>query len=162
MAPHRLYTIGYEGASVDGLVGALKAAGVAHVLDIRYSPYSKRDEFSTDALAPALSAYGIGYTHIKALGNPPAGREAARLGHVSAYREIMAAHLKSPDGAAGLQQALTLAVAEPVCLLCLERSARHCHRHIVADAITARTGLTLEHLQVDRKTAHPAQAAFDF
>jgi uncharacterized protein (DUF488 family) len=162
VAPHKLYTIGYEGASVDGLVGALKAAGVARVLDIRYSPYSKRDEFSVDALAPALAAYGIAYTHIKALGNPPAGREAARLGHAAAYREIMAGHLESPDGAAGLRQALTHAGAEPVCLLCLERSARHCHRHIVADALAARAGLDVEHLQVDRKTAHPAQAAFDF
>jgi uncharacterized protein (DUF488 family) len=158
----KLYTIGYEGASVDGLVGALKAAGVARLLDIRYSPYSKRDEFSLDALAPALAAYGIGYTHIKALGNPPAGREAARLGHQAAYREIMAVHLRGPDGAEGLRQALTLAAAEPCCLLCLERSARHCHRHIVADAMAARAGLDIEHLQIDRKTAHPAQAAFDF
>jgi uncharacterized protein (DUF488 family) len=158
----RLYTIGYEGASVDGLVGALKAAGVARVLDIRYSPYSKRDEFSQDALVPALAAYGIGYTHIKALGNPPAGREAARLGHLAAYREIMTGHLQGAEGAAGLRQALEFAAAEPVCLLCLERSARHCHRHIVADAMVARSGLEVEHLQVDRKTAHPAQAAFDF
>jgi uncharacterized protein (DUF488 family) len=162
VAPHKLYTIGYEGASVDGLVGALKAAGVTRVLDIRTSPYSKREEFSTDALAPALSAYGIGYTHIKALGNPPAGREAARLGHLAAYREVMATHLKSADGAAGLRQALTLAADEPVCLLCLERSVRHCHRHIVADAMAADAGLAVEHLQVDRKTVHPAQAAFDF
>lgn len=162
MAPHKLYTIGYEGASVDGLVGALKAAGVARVLDIRYSPYSKRDAFSMDALAPALAVYGIGYTHIKALGNPPAGREAARLGHHAAYREIMDGHLASPDGAAGLRQALALAALEPICLLCLERSARHCHRHIVASAMAVRAELEVEHLQIDRKTAHPAQAAFDF
>ena len=162
MAPHKLYTIGYEGASIDGLVGALKAAGVARVLDIRYSPYSKRDEFSTDALAPSLAAYGIRYTHIKALGNPPAGREAARLAHHAAYREIMAGHLASVDGAAGLHQALAHAATEPVCLLCLERAARHCHRHIVADAMAARAGLEVQHLQIDRKTAHPAQAAFDF
>jgi uncharacterized protein (DUF488 family) len=158
----KLYTIGYEGASIDALLGALKAAGIARVLDIRSSPYSKRDEFSLDALAPALARYGMGYTHLKALGSPPAGREAARLGHMAAYREIMTGHLAAPEGAEGLRLALGYARAEPVCLLCLERSARHCHRHIVAETLAARGGLEIEHLQTSRKIAHPAQSAFDF
>lgn len=162
MPPRKLYTIGYEGASVETLAGALKEAGVTRILDIRYSPYSRRDEFSQDALAPALAAYGIAYTHIKGLGNPPEGREAARVGHMAAYREVMANHLKGPEGEAGLREALALAAREAVCLLCLERAPRHCHRSIVADALAARGGLEVEHLQTSRKTPHPAQAAFDF
>jgi uncharacterized protein (DUF488 family) len=162
MPPRKLYTIGYEGASVEALVAALKEAGVARILDIRYSPYSRRDEFSQDALVPALAAYGVAYTHIRALGNPPAGREAARLGHMVVYREVMGNHLKAPEGQAGLHEALALATAEAVCLLCLERAARHCHRSIVAEALAAMGGFAVEHLQTSRKAPHPAQANFDF
>ncbi|NJM33453.1 MAG: DUF488 domain-containing protein [Rhodomicrobium sp.] len=113
-------TIGYEGASVEELVAALKAARVTRIVDIRESPYSRRREFCREALAAALADYGIGYTHIRELGNPPAGREAAHAGHMAAYREIFTAHLKSVDGERGSRQALSLAAAETVCLLCLE------------------------------------------
>jgi uncharacterized protein (DUF488 family) len=162
MPPRKLYTIGYEGASVETLVTALKDAGVTRVLDIRYSPYSRRDEFSQDALAPALAAYGIAYTHIRALGNPPEGREAARLGHMAAYREVLGNHLKREEGQGGLREALGFAEKETVCLMCLERAARNCHRSMVADALAALGAFEVEHLQTNRKAAHPAQAAFDF
>lgn len=159
---HTLYTIGYEGASVEELVAALKAVGVAHMIDIRFSPYSRRDAFGRESLSPALAAYGIAYTHIQALGNPPAGREAARIGHRAVYREILTAHLDGEEGRRGLDTALALAEAGPVCLMCLERAARNCHRAIVAERLAALGGFAIEHLTVSRKASHPAQAAFDF
>ena len=162
MAIAKLYTIGYEGASVADLVAALQAAGVRRLIDIRYSPYSRRDVFSREALAPALVNYGIAYEHVRSLGNPPAGREAARLGHKAVYREIFTAHLDGQDAQEGLRQVLTLARTEPVCLMCLERSARHCHRSMVAERLAQMSGLEVEHLQISRNSPHPGQSAFDF
>jgi uncharacterized protein (DUF488 family) len=162
MASHKLYTIGYEGASVEDLVSALQAAGVRRLIDVRYSPYSQRDAFSRETLGPALEAHGIAYTHIRELGNPPAGREAARLGHRAVYREIFTGHLNAPDGLAGLARALELALAEPVCLMCLERAARNCHRGMVAERLAEMGGFEVEHLATSRKSSHPGQAAFDF
>jgi uncharacterized protein (DUF488 family) len=162
MALPDICTIGYEGASVEGLIGALKQAGVTRVLDVREAPYSKREEFSKDALAAALAEYGIGYTHIRELGNPPEGREAARAGHMIAFREILNAHLDNEAGQGGLTRALDLATKEKVCLLCMERSAKHCHRSVVTARMHQATGQTIVNLSVTRKTAHPAQAAFDF
>jgi len=158
----KLYTIGYEGASIEGLVAALQQAGVTRVLDIRYAPYSRREAFSIEALGPALTAYNIAYTHIRGLGNPPSGREAARLGHAAAYREIFTAHLNGPEGQAGLHQALAFAEADTLCLLCMERAARNCHRSMAAKALAALTGCEIAHLQIDSKSAHPAQSAFEF
>jgi uncharacterized protein (DUF488 family) len=157
-----LYTIGYEGAAIEELIGALKDAGVTRLLDIRSSPYSKRAEFSRDELARALSAYAIAYEHLPALGNPPAGREAARAGHMAAYREIFTAHLNGPEGQAGLAYALGLAAREPVCLLCFERSHLHCHRSMVVARMEAMTGGSAAHLRISARQAHPAQAAFSF
>ncbi len=159
---HKLYTIGYEGASVENLVAALRDAGVKHLIDIRFSPYSRRDDFSRETLKPAIEAYGLAYSHIRELGNPPAGREAARLGHRAAYREIFMGHLDSTDGKRGLDQALALAKTAPSCLMCLERNHRHCHRSMVAERLAALGGFEVEHLAVSRKSGHPGQSAFDF
>ena len=159
---HKLSTIGYEGTSVEELVAALKAAGVVRLIDIRYSPYSRRAAFSHEALRASVEAYGIVYTHIRELGNPPAGREAARLGHRAAYREIFMAHLDGAEGQIGLRKALALAQTEPSCLLCLERNHRHCHRSMVAERLAALGGFAVEHLTTDRKSSHPGQSAFDF
>ncbi len=162
MASSTLFTIGYEGASVEGLVAALKEAGATRLIDIRYSPYSRRDAFSREALKRAVEAYGIGYTHLRALGNPPQGREAARLGHRAAYREIFTAHLDGAEGQAGLAEAMALARSEPCCLLCLERNVRDCHRGMVGERLAAMGGFATEHLTVSRKASHPGQSAFEF
>lgn len=162
MALPAIYTIGYEGASLEGLIATLKSAGVQRLLDIRESPYSRRQEFSKDELCAALEDYGIAYQHIRELGNPPSGREAARAGHMAAYREIFSAHLDSAEGREGLKRALEAAANETVCLLCFEKAPSHCHRSMVIDRMTARSGQDVVHLRVSPKQAHPAQTAFNF
>jgi uncharacterized protein (DUF488 family) len=158
----RIFTIGYEGADIPALIMALRSAGVARVVDVRHSPYSRRPEFSKDELRSALGEYGIAYTHIEALGNPPAGREAARAGHMSSYKSVYTAHLDSEEGRKALARLMQLAAQETVCLLCLEKSAGHCHRGMIADKYTVLTGEDVEHLRVAASAPHPGQHAFDF
>lgn len=162
MALPSIHTIGYEGAAVEDLIATLKQAGITRVLDVREIPYSRRQEFSSEPLAAALGEYGIAYTHIRELGNPRAGREAARAGHAAAFREIFTAHLASTDGQRGLVHALALAADEPVCLLCMEKAPVHCHRLMVTAKMHEAAGQDIVHLHVARKIAHPAQGAFDF
>lgn len=157
-----IHTIGYEGAAIEDLIATLAAAGITRVLDIRDQPYSQRSEFSTDALRAALAEYGVAYTHIRALGTPPAAREAARVGHPAAFREIFGGHLDGPAGRVGLEMARDLASREAVCLLCLEKSPVHCHRSMVAARLSALSGQTIVNLRVDRRMAHPSQNAFEF
>lgn len=162
MALHEVYTIGYENAAIEDLIATLRLSNVDRVIDVRESPYSKRPEFSADALAASLKNYGIDYTHIRELGNPPAGREAMRIGHMAVFREIIATHLDSEKGQAGLERAVALAAEERVCLLCMERAARHCHRSLVAERLHAISRQEIVHLQVRTKIPHPDQASFDF
>lgn len=158
----QLYTIGYEGASLEELIAALKAEGVTRLLDIRYTPYSRRGEFSTDMLGAALQQYGIAYTHIRELGNPAKAREAALLGHKAAYRDLYTAHLQGPEGRKGLRKARSFADSETVCLLCLERDPRHCHRSMTAGALAAEGDFAVTHLKTSRKSPHPSQSMFEF
>lgn len=162
MSYRQIYTIGYEQASIEGLITTLKEAGISHLVDIRHSPYSRRPEFSTDELRASLTSYGIAYTHLRELGNPPQGREAARIGHMASYREIFTAHLDSKTGQDGLRHALSLANEHVICLLCLEKSANHCHRSMVAARLAEMSGKDIVHLKIATKTVHPAQAAFEF
>ena len=84
------------------------------------------------ALAEALESANIEYIHLKALGDPKAGREAARRGDVEAFEKIFRSHLSSEDAQQALQDALDVVANSIVCLLCFERNHLRCHRAIVA------------------------------
>jgi uncharacterized protein (DUF488 family) len=143
-----IYTIGYEGASVPAFIAALRRAGIALVLDIRAAPVSRKKGFSKTPLAKHLAEAGISYRHLRGLGTPKRGREAARSGDSPEFERIFRAHLEEPEALLDLGEAETLAKEQPICLLCLERDPKHCHRLIVADRMAAKTGQKIEHLYV--------------
>lgn len=143
-----LYTIGYEGADIGRFIAALRAAGVALLIDVRDAPVSRKRDFAKAALERHLAAAGIAYRHLKSLGNPKAGRDAAKAGDAAGYKRIFEAHMAGDAAQAGVAQAAELALAQPACLLCLERNPNHCHRLIVAERIAERSGLRIEHLLV--------------
>ena len=130
-----LFTIGYQGTTLDAVTAALRAAGVTHLLDIRAVPQSRKPGFSKTLLSGTLAAAGIGYTHLRALGTPKPGRDAVRHGDVAAMHRIFLAHMQQPDAQVELQQARAAAAAAPCCLLCFERDHTECHRAIVAAMI---------------------------
>ena len=131
----RLFTIGYEGATQAELVAALQAAGVRRVIDVRAVPLSRKPGFSKNVLAAGLKEAGIDYVHLKALGTPPAGREAARKGRMAEMHLIYAEQLETPE--AGMDAARMIALAEetPSALLCFERDPAGCHRTPLHEAV---------------------------
>jgi len=133
-----LATIGYETDTLDGLIGRLKAAGVETVVDVRAVAASRRPGFSKTLLGNSLRAEGIDYVHLRPLGTPKAGREAARAGRTAEMRDIFHAHLEEPAAQVALGEAADLAGQKRVALLCYENDATCCHRAIVADEIRAR------------------------
>jgi uncharacterized protein (DUF488 family) len=145
-----LFTIGYEGSDLDDFLATLVAYRVARVIDIRELPLSRKQGFSKSALSDALAARDIAYVHIKPLGDPKPGREAARRGEFAAFRKIYRKHLNGPDAQAGLDFAARLAGERASCLLCFERIPAHCHRTIVAKALCEKAGFALVHLEVSK------------
>ena len=131
-------TIGYELDTLDGMIGRLKAAGVKAVVDVRAVAASRRPGFSKTMLGNSLRAEGIDYVHLRPLGTPKAGREAARAGRTDEMRAIFHAHLAEPAAQMALGEATALAGDGPIALLCYEHEAQCCHRAIVADEIRAR------------------------
>jgi uncharacterized protein (DUF488 family) len=137
----RLATIGYETATLDEVIGKLRDAGVELLLDVRAVASSRRAGFSKSLLAGSLAQAGVDYLHLRALGTPKSGREAARAGRTTEMEAIYGEHLLTPEAQMQLAQAAELAEQRPSALLCYEADAAHCHRRIVADEIRRRTGL---------------------
>ena len=124
----------------------MRLAGVAHLLDVRAVANSRKPGFSRRQLEAAVEQAGMRYTHLRALGTPKPGREAARRGDAATMRRIFAAHVQSPEPQAELARAVALAGAAPCCLLCFERDHLRCHRDILAGLIGGRTGAKVTHL----------------
>ena len=146
-APPGLLTIGYEGCTIDGVLAALKEAGVSLLLDVRAVAASRKPGFSKRQLASGLDAAGIGYVHLQRLGTPKAGRDAVRAGHPERMVPIFQAHMETPEAQEALVQAKHLAEGARCCLLCFERDHRTCHRRLVAEMIAAETGQAIRHLE---------------
>jgi uncharacterized protein (DUF488 family) len=130
----RLFTIGYEGATQAEFIAALQAAGVTRVIDVRAIAASRRPGFSKTALSNSLAEAGIEYVHLRALGTPAAGREAARAGRDADLRRIYAGQLELPEAQAQMAVLLDRAAEAPSALLCYERDPKHCHRTLLVEA----------------------------
>lgn len=131
----RIFTIGYEGATQDEVIAALRAAGVTLLADVRAVPLSRRPGFSKNILAAGLREAGIDYVGLKALGTPAAGREAARKGQHERLAEIYAGQLELPEAMVQAAQLIEMVQEQPTALLCFERDAAACHRSLLLDAI---------------------------
>ena len=146
----KVATIGYEGARPEALDAALKAAGVSLVVDVRAVAISRRAGFSKTALRDRLLGQDIGYLHLRALGDPKPGREAARSGDMPLFRKIFAQHMQTPEAKAQLLQLQQLVGSRDVALLCYEADASGCHRSIIAQQLAESSELSIVHLTVDR------------
>lgn len=144
----QLTTIGYEGSTLTDFTATLLTAGVERVIDVREVAQSRRPGFSKNALRTALADVGVDYHHIRQLGDPKHGREAARAGNVELFRAIFNAHMDLPASRVALHDAIALATEKKSALMCFERNPKHCHRTIVVERITALSPMKVENLGV--------------
>lgn len=131
----KVFTIGYEGVTVQEFLSALQEAGVERVIDVRALPLSRRPGFSKTPLRAALEEGGIEYVHLKALGTPAEGRAAARTGRHADLERIYTGQLELPEAMVQSAQMLELAAEKSSALLCFEREPAHCHRSLLLKAI---------------------------
>ena len=144
-----LLTIGYEATTLDLVLAELGRAGAALLIDVRAVASSRKPGFSKSLLCAGVEARGMRYVHLRGLGTPKAGRQAARRGDVGGMREIYAEHLRSDAAQSDLAKAAALAREGPACLLCFERDHEACHRAVVADLLHERTGAAVTHLAAE-------------
>lgn len=157
-----IYTIGYEGSCVEDFVLTLQDAGIQTLVDVRQVPLSRKRGFSKSILRATLEANGIGYVHLRGLGDPKPGREAARAGDFRLFRRIFGQHMQTDEALTDLRVAADLAVRAPVCLMCFEHNHSECHRSIVAQHLIDFTGMGVHNLAVDTGISAGDQSSFIF
>ena len=140
-------TIGYEGATISTFQDALRTAGIDLLVDVRALASSRRPGFAKTRLAANAKEAGAEYLHLRALGTPSDGRAAARAGRHDEMRRIFRQQLATP----GAKDELALVAdlvrqGRRICLLCFEARPEHCHRSLVADALSALVPVTIVHL----------------
>ena len=143
-----LFTIGYEGAVIKDFIETLRAFDIKVLVDIREVPVSRKRGFSKNALAQALEQVKIRYVHLRDLGDPKPGREAARRGDMSAFEKIFREHIRTDKALKALEQARGIAYEDRACLLCFERDYSSCHRNIVAEEMLGHEINEIHHLDV--------------
>ena len=140
-----IYTVGYEGRSVDEFVSSLRANDVRLVVDVREAPISRKRGFAKTALAGVLAEAGIGYRHLRALGCPKVIRDRYKAdGDWPGYTRSFMEHLDGQEAA--LAELAALSGAQPTALLCYEADFNRCHRTYVARRLAARSGAGVCHV----------------
>jgi len=142
----KLFTIGYEGEPQAAVIDRLKAAGVEVLVDVRAVAASRRAGFSKTVLGNSLGEAGIDYVHLRPLGTPKAGREAAKKGRIGEMREIFADHMAEPASEAAFQQLRALASEKRTALLCFEADHAGCHRAVLAERLAGEDGFEVVNL----------------
>jgi uncharacterized protein (DUF488 family) len=143
-----LCSIGYEKALLQDVIAALKAAGVATLIDVRDRPISRRLGFSKRQLAAAIEAAGMRYFIWPHSAPRPRDGLPAGVREWDRFWAIVDEKLGRPEAELDLQQAAEIAGTEPSCLLCYEADWRVCHRRRIAEILEARHGFAVRHLMV--------------
>jgi len=145
-----LFMIGYEGADLARFIKVLQDYDIELIVDVRFTPISRKKGFSKTALAQALARQGILYVHIRELGCPKQIRmRYQRTGDFSSY--VHAYRNRVLDSAAsGVADLASRAERSRVCLLCFEKDHDSCHRSVVAEKVreTSQKRMRLVPLQV--------------
>ncbi|MBF0353840.1 MAG: DUF488 domain-containing protein [Alphaproteobacteria bacterium] len=144
----KVFTIGYEGSTLEDFIETLLLANIRTLIDVRELPISRRPGFAKKALSGALEKVGISYVHLKGLGDPKAGRDAARANDFEEFLRIFTKHLRTPTARCDIGEAAKIMARGGACLMCYERDPLSCHRKLVAEEICATLPSQIRHLGV--------------
>jgi uncharacterized protein (DUF488 family) len=155
----RLFTVGHGPEDRARLGARLTGAGVDAVVDVRRFPGSRvNPDVRREALAEWLPAAGIGYRWEERLGGRrrlPPGEPAADDWWTVAQFAAYAAHTRTPEFGAALDEVLAGAAARTVAVMCSESVWWRCHRRLIADVAVLGRGVPVTHLMPDgRLTPH--------
>lgn len=141
-----IFTIGYEGLSIDEFMALLSDNGVDTVVDVREFPLSRKRGFSKNALANTLHEAGLEYVHMVNLGCPkPVRNQYREDGDWKRYTIGFLKHLKKQTAA--ITELAELAQSSNCVLLCYEADYNYCHRLMVANAVRELCGAAVKHLK---------------
>lgn len=145
-APLAVYTVGYEGRTVDGLLDHLLRSGIRRLVDVRKNAASRKYGFAGKTIAKLCADVDIEYTHVPTLGIP--GTLRVDLDSNEAYQRLFDRYEREilPGVTAGVEQVADLCREKPSALMCFEASSKKCHRGRLAPHVAKASDLEVKHL----------------
>jgi hypothetical protein len=135
-----LFTLGYEGLSIDAFLNMLLQQRITALVDVRNNPVSMKYGFSKRRLAEYVGKVGIVYIHLPELGVPSFLRKG--LDDERAYENLFAYYTKSilpqQETSLGYVRELIDQYGR-VALTCFESNPRFCHRHKITEYLEHNT-----------------------
>jgi len=129
-----VFTIGYEGLTIDSFLNKLIANSITVVVDVRNNPQSMKYGFSKKSFKQYIEGAGMKYIHIPELGIPSAMRKG--LGESVSHKTLFKAYETKllPKQEIEIKQLLDLTKQnERIALVCFEADHLFCHRHSLVE-----------------------------
>jgi uncharacterized protein YwgA len=128
-----LFTIGYEGLSVEKYLNLLIENDVRVLCDVRNNPLSRKLGFSKKSLQNYLGHIGIEYTHIPELGIVSEKRNgiSSDMDYTHLFKDYKNSLSTRTEALKRVYQILQEKTR--VALTCFEHEPAHCHRHVIRD-----------------------------
>jgi len=133
---HTLFTIGYEGISLEMYINKLILNDIKVLCDVRKNSYSQKWGFSKATLKDACEKVGIKFIHIRDLGIESSERQ--ELNELSDYKRlfnIYEATTLVDNNKSLLELAGIVSLNNRVALTCFEKDVQMCHRGVIASQL---------------------------
>lgn len=146
-----IWTVGHSTRPLDDFLAVLESYEIEVLADVRRFPGSRRlPQFGAEALEKGLSAQGIAYHWLAALGGrrrpePDSPNTAWRHPAFRAYAD----HVASEEFAEGLFELLMIAEGERTAIMCSEILWWRCHRRLISDVLTS-LGVEVVHIRDEK------------
>lgn len=140
-----LFTIGYEGISLEEYLNKLILNGVKLLCDVRKNSLSMKYGFSKSQLKKACEGVGIDYEHIPELGIDSDKRQELKI--QSDYDKLFRQYKSETLNRTYSQQEHILELLKKhkrIALTCFEANISQCHRKHLAEAVTMLPGFDYE------------------
>lgn len=142
-----LFSIGYEGRTIDQYLNILVKNNVSVLVDVRKNPISMKYGFSKSTLNNATKNIGINYLHVPDLGIESSERK--NLNSYADYCELFDGyekHVLKNNNEALLNITKLYNTGNRVALTCFERDVNYCHRSRISNRICEDSGILTTHL----------------
>lgn len=139
-----LFTLGYEGITIDAYLDKLYFHNINVLIDVRKNPVSRKFGFSISKLKPYVEKIGIEYVHIPELGIDSSLRK--NLDDPTSYKKLF--DIYQNDILPQQVQALnflesTINTHKRAALTCFEADYNFCHRHKITEYLTKASSFSI-------------------
>lgn len=146
IAEPAIYTIGYEGKSIDAFLNVFLQTGIRRLVDVRNNPVSRKWGFSKSSLSDISRKLDLEYVHI-----PQLGIQSPRRRHLKTlddYNRLLDEyeHYDIPRRMEAVAQLRRMMEEKASALVCMEADPSMCHRGRLADVLRSLSNLTICHM----------------